>query len=134
MISELTIHEFRKFNNCSISLGRYLTAIAGHNATGKSTILALLGHCAELDTDIATPIGGTQYRTEFGQIMKVDAEKDVKSDNLMTFTICSPNEMDVIETFHYRSTVQGEIDIEFFRLEKLMAKKHLAKCNGRFYI
>ena len=127
MISELEIHEFRKFNNCSISLGRYLTAIAGHNATGKSTILALLGHCAELDTDIATPIGGTQYRTEFGQIMKVDAEKDIKSDNLMTFTICSPKERDVIETFNYRSTVQGGNRYRILPVREIDGKKTSSK-------
>lgn len=127
MISQLEIHEFRKFNNCTISLGRYLTAIAGHNATGKSTILALLGHCAELDAGIATPIGGVQYRTEFGQIMRVDAEKDIRSDNLMTFTICSQDGNSVVDTFNYRSTVQGENRYRILPVREIDGKKTSSK-------
>ena len=73
MIEKVQIHEFRKFKDDTIVLGRYLTAIAGHNATGKSTILALLGHSSELDPKIATPLGGNQFRTEFSQIIRVDA-------------------------------------------------------------
>lgn len=106
MIEKLQIHEFRKFKNDTIMLGKYLTAIAGHNATGKSTILALLGHCAELSSDVATPLGGSQFRTEFGQIIRVDAEKDIKSDNLMTFTIKSPDWTETVEQFNFRSTIQ----------------------------
>lgn len=107
MIEKLEIHEFRKFKDNVITLGKCLTAIAGHNATGKSTILALLGHGSELDSNIATPLGGIQFRTEFGQIMRVDAEKDIKSDNLMTFTIKSYDWASTLEKFNYRSTVQA---------------------------
>ena len=107
MIEKLQIHEFRKFKNNKIVLGRYLTAIAGHNATGKSTILALLGHTSEISQELATPLGGTQFRTEFGQIIRVDASKDIKSENLMTFTIKSYDWTDTTEEFNYRSTVQA---------------------------
>ena len=47
-ISELYIERFRLFQNNSIKLGKYITAISGFNATGKSTVLGLLGHCGEL--------------------------------------------------------------------------------------
>ncbi len=127
MIDKLEIHEFREFKDCTISLGKYLTAIAGHNATGKSTILALLGHCAELDADVATPIGGSQFRTEFGQIMQVDAEKDVKSENLMTFTIRSVDGSEIIEMFHYRSTVQGGNRYRILPVREVNGKKTSGK-------
>lgn len=127
MIDKLEIHEFRKFKNCTITLGRYITAVAGHNATGKSTILALLGHCAELDMNIATPIGGSQFRTEFGQIMQVDAEKDIKSDNLMTFTIRSLDGSEIIETFNFRSTVQGGNRYRILPVREIDGKKTSGK-------
>lgn len=127
MIDKLEIHEFRKFKDCTISLGKYITAIAGHNATGKSTILALLGHCAELDPSIATPIGGSQFRTEFGQIMQVDAEKDIKSDNLMTFTICSSDWSEIVDSFNYRSTVQGENRYRILPVREVDGKKTSGK-------
>ncbi len=107
MIEKLQIHEFRKFKDDTIVLGKYLTAIAGHNATGKSTILALLGHSAELDQAIGMPLGGTQFRTEFSQIIRVDSNKDIKSDNLITFTIKSFDWLETVEEFNYRSTVQA---------------------------
>ena len=107
MIEKLQIHEFRKFKDNTIVLGKYLTVIAGHNATGKSTILALLGHSSELSQDIAMPLGGTQFRTEFSQIICVDAEKDIKSDNLMTFTIKSVDWSQTVEEFNFRSTIQA---------------------------
>lgn len=107
MIEKMQIHEFRKFKDDTIVLGKYLTAIAGHNATGKSTILALLGHTSELSQEVATPLGGTQFRTEFGQIIRVDAAKDIKSDNLMTFTIKSFDWSETLEEFNYRSTIQS---------------------------
>lgn len=43
-ISELQITKFRHLNDIKIKLGDRLTAIAGQNGTGKSTVLGLLGH------------------------------------------------------------------------------------------
>ena len=105
MIEKVEIHEFRKFKNCTIQLGDNVTAIAGHNATGKSTILALLGHCAELKPKVAKPLGGGSFRTEFSQIIHVDPLKDIRSNKLMTFYTKSLDKTKE-EVFYYRSTVQ----------------------------
>lgn len=127
MIEKVQIHEFRKFKNDTIVLGRYLTAIAGHNATGKSTILALLGHSSELDPQIATPLGGKQFRTEFSQIIRVDSEKDIKSDNLMSFTIKSLDWSEKIEEFNYRSTIQSENRYRLLPVRVVDGKKTSSK-------
>lgn len=44
----LYIEDFRQFQNCEIIIGKKLTAIAGNNGTGKSTILGLLANSSEL--------------------------------------------------------------------------------------
>lgn len=75
-IKSIDIHDFRCFKNVSIKLGSKVTVIAGHNATGKSTILALLGHCAELKVSAGRPILQKQFRTEFSEIIKASPEFD----------------------------------------------------------
>ena len=47
-IEKLEMSNFRCFKDIAFPLGKMITAVAGHNATGKSTVLGLLGHCAEL--------------------------------------------------------------------------------------
>lgn len=127
MIEKVQIHEFRKFKDNTIFLGKYLTAIAGHNATGKSTILALLGHTSELSKEIGTPLGGSQFRTQFGQIIRVDAEKDVKSDNLMSFSIKSFDWSETVEEFSYRSTIQSGDRYRLLPVRTIDGKKTSSK-------
>ena len=43
IIREVEIERFRAFSNVSFKLGRYITAIAGRNATQKTTVLGLIG-------------------------------------------------------------------------------------------
>jgi predicted ATP-dependent endonuclease of OLD family len=78
-IDSIDIHNFRCFNDVSIKLGSKVTVIAGHNATGKSTILALLGHCAELKVKAGRPILQKQFRTELSEIIKASPEFDERS-------------------------------------------------------
>lgn len=127
MIAKLQIHEFRKFKDVPIIMGKNLTVLAGHNATGKSTILALLGHCAELDAEIGTPFGSTQFRTEYSQIIHVDAQKDIKSEKLMTFTIVDANWSATEEEFYYRSTVQANDRYRILPVRVVDGKKVAAK-------
>jgi predicted ATP-dependent endonuclease of OLD family len=75
-IESIDIHDFRCFKDVSIKLGSKVTVIAGHNATGKSTILALLGHCAELKVSAGRPILQKQFRTELSEIIKASPEFD----------------------------------------------------------
>ena len=48
MLKEIKLNDFRIFKDQNLLLGKYLTVIAGGNATGKSTILGMLGNCCEL--------------------------------------------------------------------------------------
>jgi AAA15 family ATPase/GTPase len=73
-IKELRIKKFRLFRDTKIKLGQYITAIAGFNATGKSTILGLLGHCGELKG--YKPLLQKVYRTELNEILKFSDKHD----------------------------------------------------------
>ena len=68
MIKSLTINDFRALQNIQkIILGKQVTIIGGQNGTGKSTVLALLGHSSERKE---TNIFGKPYRTQFQEIIK----------------------------------------------------------------
>lgn len=105
-ITKMQIHDFRCFNNTMFSLGKTITAIAGHNATGKSTILGLLGHCAELKKKEGKPILQNQFRTEFSEIITASREFDLRNQNVYTIHL---NEGDnEIEPLSFRTTWQNE--------------------------
>jgi hypothetical protein len=85
-ISELYIERFRLFRNNSIKLGRYITAISGFNATGKSTVLGLLGHCGELKSGKGKPLLHSAFKAELGEILKFSEAHDEKIADLGRIT------------------------------------------------
>lgn len=68
-ISELEIKKFRHLHNISIDFGHRLTAIAGQNGTGKSTILGLIGHVCREKTGYQT-FDNKKFATEYSEIFK----------------------------------------------------------------
>lgn len=70
----LHIEDFRQFNDCDIVIGNKLTAIAGNNGTGKSTILGLLANSSELRGH-KTYIGKA-YRGEFAELFSGSPDHD----------------------------------------------------------
>ncbi|WP_122640497.1 ATP-dependent nuclease [Romboutsia sp. Marseille-P6047] len=81
MINSLEINDFRIFKNSHIKLGKHITAIAGKNGIGKSTILALLGNSCELKSQFGKTIFNTAFRTEFSEIFKASKEFDKSGSN-----------------------------------------------------
>jgi len=84
-ISELYIEKFRLFKKITIKLGKHMTAIAGFNATGKSTVLGLLGHCGELKSRKFKPLLYT-FKAELGEILKFSQPYDEKIADLGRIT------------------------------------------------
>lgn len=114
-INKLFIHNFRCFKNISFKLGKFITVIAGQNATGKSTILGLLGHCAEMKKKDGKPILKNQFRTEFSEIIKASRKFDKKTS--LAYTIYfSIDEKDSELKVPFRSTWQKHKNSERFRL------------------
>lgn len=60
----------------TFKIGTTLTAIAGHNATGKSTVLGIIGNCFQIPVKSGKTILGKQFKTEFSQIINGSKQKD----------------------------------------------------------
>lgn len=82
MFIELQLDDFRIFKNQKIKLGKAITAIAGHNATGKSTILGILGNSSELKSKYGTTITDKQFKTEFSELFKGSKIHDKASGSI----------------------------------------------------
>lgn len=70
----LFIEDFRQFENCEVIIGNKLTAIAGNNGTGKSTILGLLANSSEFRGK-KTYIGKS-FRGEFAELFSGSPGQD----------------------------------------------------------
>ncbi len=70
----LFIEDFRQFENCEVVIGKKLTAVAGNNGTGKSTILGLLANSSQLPGK-KTYIGKA-FRGEFAELFSGSPEHD----------------------------------------------------------
>lgn len=107
MIHSINIRDFRLFKNVDIKLGKYITAISGKNALGKTTILALLGNSCEIKVGEGKPILQKQFRTEFGEIFKASPKFDLSGSNKCKVNFSnwsSPNE--IIDSRTCRTTWQ----------------------------
>ncbi|NLH44929.1 MAG: ATP-binding protein [Acholeplasmataceae bacterium] len=101
-IKKIKIKKFRQFNNVEIPIAQQVTAIAGHNATGKSTLLALIGNSCELKSSgIAKPLIKEQYRAELGQIIKCSLENDTNVNPAMVIDFTLPNNNTIEVPFRF---------------------------------
>ncbi|WP_295163373.1 ATP-dependent nuclease [Selenomonas sp. F0473] len=80
-IKKIILHKFRQFIEKEIPIAERLTAIAGHNATGKSTLLAILANSCELKKE--KPLIKSRFRGEFPDIIKASAEHDPTGSNVL---------------------------------------------------
>lgn len=105
-ISNIKFTEFRLFRNVDIKLGRHITAIAGHNASGKSTVLAFLGHCGELKsqkTMLKKP-----YRSDLKDILRFSSPYDKVIPNAATISFVDVGTTGIPEKLSYRTTWQKD--------------------------
>ena len=73
-VIKLCLGDFRLFDGAEVLVGRRVTAVAGNNGTGKSTILGILANSSQL-TGKKTLLGKT-YRGEFSELFSADKEHD----------------------------------------------------------
>ena len=69
MIQNIEIKKFRQFEDNNIHFGKVLTVISGHNASGKSTVLGLVGNSCQLLSK-TKPYLQKNFQAEWSDIFK----------------------------------------------------------------
>lgn len=81
IIKKIEIDQFRAFEDVSFELGRHITAIAGRNATQKTTVLGMLGQPFTISKGHemygCKTIDGYNFRSQFKEKFKISPEHDV---------------------------------------------------------
>lgn len=70
MITTIEAIKFRVFESKSFKIGERITAISGRNATGKSTLLAMIGNSCKLNYSKMKPLNTKNFTAEFSEILK----------------------------------------------------------------
>lgn len=73
-VVKLNLGDFRMFNDTEVYIGKRVTAIAGNNGTGKSTVLGILANSSQLRKK--KTLLGKPYRGEFSELFSGDKEHD----------------------------------------------------------
>lgn len=82
IIKEISIEQFRAFENVSFTLGKHITAIAGRNATQKTTVLGMIGQPFTITFKSnrmygCKTIDGYNFRSQFKEKFKISANHDI---------------------------------------------------------
>ena len=99
MFKKIEIKDFRVFQNQCLDIAKYITILCGRNATGKSTILALLANSTELKIKYGKTYLGKQFRAHFEEILKGSIDYDVSGSNLLKITGKWGKDNEVVKSF-----------------------------------
>lgn len=86
-ITNLHIDQFRHLINLDINIGKRITAIAGQNGIGKSSLLGLLGHVCREKNGIKS-LDGKTFETEYSEIFRLsfpNYDKPKEHEFIVTF-------------------------------------------------
>lgn len=92
IIREVEIERFRSFENVSFHLGKNITAIAGRNATQKTTLLGMIGQPFTI-SEKANPmygcktIDGYGFRSQFRDKFKISPKHDIIGEHKWTLKL-----------------------------------------------
>lgn len=84
--NKVVIHSFRRFLEDEVHLGNKITAIAGNNGTGKSTVLGILANSSQL-SGYKTYLGKA-FRGEFSELFSGSPEHDATGQKMELFYSC----------------------------------------------
>lgn len=88
IIKEIEIEKFRAIENLSLHIGKNVTAIAGRNATLKTTLLGMLGQPFTISAGHpmygCTTIDGYNFKSQFKEKFKISKEFDHFGEHIWT--------------------------------------------------
>ena len=103
---KIKINDFRALKNQTIQLGKYLTVLSGFNATGKSTVLGLLGNSSELKVKEGRPINSPQFSADFKDLFIGSVLHDRSGSD--KFEIFMNDGTQIVDSRKYRITWQNQ--------------------------
>ena len=92
IIKSIDIEEFRAFENVSFALGKRITAIAGRNATQKTTVLGMIGQPFTISSQDhpmygCKTIDGYNFKSQFREKFKISPTYDIIGTHKWTLNL-----------------------------------------------
>ncbi|QMT39680.1 ATP-binding protein [Neisseria shayeganii] len=113
---------FRKLKNIEIPIAPYITAIAGHNGIGKSTILGLIANCSGLSKGEKSFFGKV-FQSNFQEAFHLDYFQDYENYTNGTRKADTPK----VTVQYYVETNQNGSFIELNKICTVSIQKHAIK-------
>lgn len=127
LIEKIFIEKFRHLENLEINIGKNITAIAGQNGIGKSSILGLLGHvCREKGGHKS--IDGRFFETEYSEIFKLSYPNYDKPKE-HEYTVYFDNNFDIKVVSYERKERGKPISLRFRTSKNENGQREEAKIN-----
>ncbi|MCL9792672.1 AAA family ATPase [Neisseria subflava] len=114
---------FRKLKNIEIPIAPYITAIAGHNGIGKSTILGLIANCSGLSKGEKSFFGKV-FQSNFQEAFHLDYFQDY--DNYLIKGTKKADTPKVTVQYHVETNQDGSF-IELNKICAVSIQKHAIK-------
>ena len=132
---------FRKLRNIEIAIAPGITAIAGHNGIGKSTILGLIANCSGVSRGKTASLFGKVFQSNFQEAFYLDYYEDF--ENYRVKEASKPDTPKVVlqyeladgSVIHKTCTVSTQK----YRIKEKLYKSHMIKAAavnraaGRFF-
>ena len=88
IIESIEVEKFRAIENLSLDIGKHITAIAGRNATLKTTLLGMLGQPFTISNGHpmygCTTIDGYNFKSQFKEKFKISNKFDHHGEHIWT--------------------------------------------------
>ena len=88
IIESIEVEKFRAIKNLSLDIGKNITAIAGRNATLKTTLLGMLGQPFTISSGHpmygCTTIDGYNFKSQFKEKFKISKDFDHHGEHVWT--------------------------------------------------
>lgn len=122
-ISSLKIEKFRHLNNLNIQFGSRITAIAGPNGTGKSSLLGLIAGAFAYDKNRGQALFHKNFSADFSEIFTFSKKKEGKKVSSYKYEISLDDGQKASGSFRYSASDKHRP----FRIDILSGEKREKK-------
>lgn len=122
-INRLSIEKFRHLEKLDIEFGSRITAIAGANGTGKSSLLGLIAGAFSFDKNKGQALFYKNFSADFSDIFTFSKKKEGKNVNLYKYKLLLNDGQEASGSFRYSASDKKRP----FRIDILSGKKDKKK-------